>query len=522
MRRREFILASGALLVVPACAANRTRISPASLSGSPFRLGVASGDPTADGISLWTRLAPRPLEDGGMPMQPASVTWELSESADFSRTVRRGEITAWPEYGHNCKLRLGKLEAGREYFYRFRFGHFVSRVGRFRTAPAAGDKRPIRIAVVSCNRYEDGWFHAFRHIIDDDVDLVIHTGDYIYEKAPRKDRMRSHAGRACISVEEYRRRYAQYRLDPDLQDLHARVPFVTTWDDHEVSGNWAGVDSKFDVPREVFAMRRSAAFQAYWEAMPFDVPAYRPGEPLQLYRGFSYGSLVDLIVLDTRQYRDDQPCGDKPPKALCEEARSADHTMLGQTQERWLESRLDSDRGAWPLIVHGVPPFELDYAPGPDRVVSMDKWDGYPAAQARFNAMLAASRLPPMTLAGDAHAHFAAARRAPETGNAHGADLVVTSVTSGGDGSDVDDSWTTWQRENPDLLYHSKRRGYLLLEVARDGIEAEFRILDRITTRAHSLYLDATASLDRSGQFKVASKRRRLRKIGDQAAESAG
>ena len=513
MRRRDFVFGSGAMLALPACAVSRSRVSPASLAANPFSLGVASGDPTASAISLWTRLAPRPLEDGGMPMQPATVTWELSDRKDFASVVRRGEITAWPEYGHNCKLRVGQLNAGREYYYRFRFGRFVSRIGRFRTAPAADDARPVRIAVVSCNRYEDGWFHAFRHIIEDDVDLVIHTGDYIYEKAPRTDRMRSHAGRACVSLAEYRRRYAQYRLDPDLQDLHARVPFVTTWDDHEVSGNWAGDDSKFDVPKAVFAMRRAAAFQAYWEAMPFDVPAYRPGQPLQLYRGFGYGPNAELVVLDTRQYRDDQACGDKPPKPLCEAARRPGHTMLGPDQGRWLEARLRGNRQAWPLVVHGVPPFELDYAPGAEQVVSMDKWDGYPAAQARLNSLLAASATPPLTLAGDAHAHFAAVRRDPETGSVHGADLVATSVSSGGDGSDADSHWPIWQRENPDLLYHSKRRGYVLLDVGKAGIDVQFRTLDRITTRAHSLYRDATARLERAGEFQLTSQRTRLRQV---------
>jgi len=483
------------------------------LEGDPFTLGVASGDPAADSISLWTRLAPRPLDDGGIPMRPAEVDWEISECKNFSRIVRKGRSIAWPEYGHVVKPRVAGLAPGQAYHYRFRFGRFESRVGRFRTAPAADDDRAVRIGVVSCNRFEDGWFHAFRHLMADDVDFVFHAGDYIYEKASRGDRMRSHVGDECHTLADYRRRYAQYRLDPDLQDLHAATPFVATWDDHEVSGNWAGLHDRFGTPEKVFAVRHAAAFQAYWEVMPFDVPAIRPGGELRLYRAIRYGANLDLIVLDSRQYRDDQACGDGSPKPLCPEADDPDRTMLGDRQVEWLRERLAASGQHWPVIGRQVPSFRMDYGPGELEAVSMDKWDGYPHAQQRFDRMLADAARPPVTLAGDAHAHFAAQRRDPVSGRPFGADVVATSVTSGGDGRDKDPRWPILQAENPDIQYHSKRRGYVLVEARRSGVEMEFRTLDRITTRDHSLFRSAIARLDEQGRVETENDHRRLREV---------
>ena len=505
MDRRHFLKISGTTLAAtslagPSQAAAREWARPEALSDNPFTLGVASGDPAANSISLWTRLAPDPLGDGGMPGLPAKVEWDISSRPDFADELLSGQMDVWPEFGHVVKPRIAGLQPGQTYYYRFRFGTHLSRVGQFLTAPAQNDVRPIRFALASCNRYEDGWFHAFRHINQDQVDFVFHAGDYIYEKASRADRMRPHGLPECFTLTEYRRRYALYKLDKDLQDLHASKAFISTWDDHEVAGNWAGVKDKWGTPDAVFAQRRTDAFQAYWEAMPFAVPPPAPGGELALYRRVHYGPNVNLLVLDTRQYRSDQACGDTTTE-LCEAAQQPGRTMLGQAQQSWLEDEIKRSRAAWTLIGQQVPSFLMDYNAGEPRVVSMDKWDGYPQAQKEFQKLLDQAQGPCVTLAGDVHQHIAAQRRHWQTGAPAGADLVATSVTSGGDGQDRDDAWETLQASNPDLVYNSRRRGYVLLEAGPERLDIDFRTLDRITDRAHRLYRSAQGGVSRSGQL---------------------
>jgi len=517
MDRRKFIvLAGGSLagssLALPGWVRARDWVKPERIGTNPFALGVASGDPTQTSICLWTRLAPEPLDGGGLPHTPAEVTWDLSTQADFSKNVQSGRVYAWPEFAHVAKPKVEGLQPGRTYFYRFRFGKHESRVGQFRTAPAAGDERPVRFGVVSCNRYEDGWFHAFRHLCQDEVDFVFHAGDYIYEKASKPNRMRQHLGEACYSLEDYRLRYAQYKLDPDLQDLHAATAFVATWDDHEVAGNWAGAHDKLGTPDEVFAMRRAAAFQAYWEAMPFDVPLPKPGGELKLYRSFQYGDKINFLVLDGRQYRGDQACGDTTTR-LCKEALEPGRSMLGKAQEAWMERQITKARQKWNIIGQQVPPFTMDYDPGESQLVTMDKWDGYPEAQKAFNQLLSRAEAPSVTLSGDAHQHLAARRRHWENGEEQGADLVATSVTSGGDGQEKDDHWDTLRASNPDLLYNSRRRGYLLLEVGYENLDVEFRTLDSITIKAHKLLCSAKARVSPSGQLDVREVNQTLRQV---------
>jgi alkaline phosphatase D len=314
-----------------------------------------------------------------------------------------------------------------------------------------------------------------------------------------------------MTLDDYRRRYARYRMDEDLQRLHARVPFTGVWDDHEVAGNWAGHTAKGGIPDDVFAVRRAAAFQAFWEAMPFDLAAPVPGGELRQYRALAWGGNARIIQLDTRQYRADQACGDRTT-SLCDEALVPGREMLGPRQSKWLAAELAGRDRAWPLIAQGVPPCPLDHAPGEDVAVPMDKWVGYPHARAAFERQLAAAA-PVITLAGDLHGHYAATRANPETGQAAGADFVTTSISSAGDGREHDVDWPVLKRENPELVYHSRRRGYLLIDADADRVEADFRIVDRITTKAHKLYSDARATVRPDGRLEVDDERRLLREL---------
>jgi alkaline phosphatase D len=239
----------------------------------PFTMGVASGDPLPDGIVLWTRLAPKPTDGGGVPMANIEVGWELARERAFTTIVQRGTAIARPELGHSVHVDVQGLEPARDYFYRFRCGREVSDIGRTRTAPAAGVAiERLRFAVCGCSHYETGYFTAFRRIAEEQFDFVFHTGDYIYEGradgGQNTTRVRQHAGQEIYTLVDYRNRYGQYKSDPDLRAAHASAPFVMTWDDHEVSNDYAGDHDEDDTPPEIFLLRRAAAYQAYYEAMP--------------------------------------------------------------------------------------------------------------------------------------------------------------------------------------------------------------------------------------------------------------
>ncbi|MGE3288987.1 MAG: alkaline phosphatase, partial [Pseudonocardia sp.] len=245
------MLRAAALLVLAGCAA-----------GDPFTLGVASGDPTPDGVLLWTRLATDPLAPdglGGLGARRTDVQWQLAEDDRFARVVASGTATTGPERGHAVHVEVAGLSAGREYFYRFRAGGALSPAGRTRTTPAPGSLTPLTVCVASCAQYEHGYYTAYRHLAQDAPDLVLHLGDYIYEEAPGAYRVASgsvrlHTGGEARTLADYRVRHAQYRSDPDLQAAHAAAPWLAVYDDHEVADDWAG--DRPAVPDPGFAARR--------------------------------------------------------------------------------------------------------------------------------------------------------------------------------------------------------------------------------------------------------------------------
>lgn len=378
-------------------------------AGSPFTLGVASGDPLSDSVILWTRLAADPFApDGGMPSRDVAVEWEIAADEGMRRVVRRGTAAARPEHGHAVHVDVRGLEPARPYWYRFRSGEHASPVGRTRTAPAAGSNPArLRLAVASCQSWPNGYYSAYRRMAEEDLDLVLHVGDYIYEgnigaATTRRESAPEAARPEPKDLAGYRLRHALYRSDPDLQAAHAAFPWIVAWDDHEVADNWAGdVDSK-NSPREDFRARRAAAFQAYYEHMPVRLPA-PAGPDYPIYRRFAFGRLAELNVLDTRQYRADQPCGDGR-KPRCPEALDPSRPMLGDAQERWLFAGLDRSRARWNVLAQQIYMTQFDILAGPEANYSMDKWDGYVAARQRLFRFLA-ERCPanPITLAGDAH-----------------------------------------------------------------------------------------------------------------------
>jgi alkaline phosphatase D len=489
LNRRAFLLSGLALYgssgrELFAGAGGALQTSP-KFSTSPFTLGIASGDPTPDGIVLWTRLAVDPLNGGGMGKAPVQVEWELGADDKLSNVIKTGTAVASAEWAHTVHVEVSGLEPHRWYWYRFRAGNEVSAIGRTRTLPAvhaALDR--LRFAFASCQHYEQGFFTAYHHMTSEDLDFVMHLGDYIYESAGIDKRVRKHTGPEITTVDHYRNRYAQYRSDPDLQAAHAQFPWIVVWDDHEVDNNYASVYEENNAPFEAFAIRRANAYKAYYEHMPLRRRSVPRGSSLQLYRPFQFGTLANLFMLDTRQFRTDQPCGDNV-KPMCPGVRDPKATILGAAQERWLMSSLDQSRTAWNLLGQQVMISRLDRIAGPEQQFSMDKWDGYEVSRKRLLDFLA-KRKPrnPVTLAGDIHCNWVTDLlldfdnpRSPVVAT----EFVGTSITSTGDGADQRPAYKVAADENPWVRFYNDQRGYVACDITPRQMRTDFKVLDYVT-----------------------------------------
>lgn len=488
---RLFGQAGAAALLAPLGARGLT--AQALFGDYPFTLGVASGDPLPDGVVLWTRLAPKPLEGGGMPMANVEVGWEMSEDRAFRTIAQQGVAVARPELGHSVHVEVSGLRPGREYFYRFHAGSEASQVGRTKTAPAVDAVvDTLRFAVCGCSHYEMGYFTALGHIADEAVDFVFHTGDYIYESRDDggrdPNRVRQHHGSEIYNLVDYRNRYAQYKMDRDLMAAHHSAPFIVSWDDHEVDNNYAGDHDEHGTPAEVFMLRRAAAYQAYYESMPLRAATLPTGPHMRLYRRLQFGRLIDLSVLDTRQWRTDQACGDGSHSA-CAEADDQARTILGADQEQWLFDGLAQKRATWTVLGQQVPTYVRDMkSVAPDARYSMDKWDGYAVSRRRLYSRLQEARTPnPIVLSGDVHLHFGADLKA-DYGDVRsatvGVELTNTSITSNGDGTSVQAGWDRIQSDNPHIKMHSAKRGYISCTATTKAMRADFKIVERVSTAA--------------------------------------
>lgn len=460
----------------------------------PFRLGVASGDPAANGFVIWTRLAPDPLErHGGMPMQVVSVDWEVASDDLFATVVAKGSALARPELAHSVHVEVAGLLPDRPYWYRFTIGRERSTRGHARTLPLAGTALDrVRFGVCGCQNYEDGLYTAYRHLAEEDLAFVFHYGDYIYEgrRSPMPTGydglphrfVRAHEGQMLYDLDDYRRRYAQYKMDVDLQAAHAAHAWFPVFDDHEVENNWTGdVDQENDPP-EIFLLRRAAAFQAYYEHMPFRRASFPGPGGMAIHRRAKVGTLLDLHLLDTRQFRTDQPCGDgfKPYCAGWDDPKAQ---VIGTAQERWLAGALREKRARWNGIAQQVMVMPLDRrtseAAAPVR--NMDSWAGYNAPRERFLAGLSGLNNA-VVLTGDEHQNYAGELRTRNgVGAAVAVEFVSTSITSGGDGADVHKGSDRIMADNPFLHYTNDRRGYVTCDVKADRWQTDFRVVERVT-----------------------------------------
>jgi alkaline phosphatase D len=456
----------------------------------PFALGVASGDPLATGVVLWTRLVSDPLAPrGGMPAEPIKVRWELAADDAFRRIVKQGDALAIPDLAHAVHVEVEGLAPAREYWYRFQTGDVTSPVGRTHTAPAAGARLDrLAFAFVSCQNYQNGYYTAYRHLAQEELSFVVHLGDYIYENGVTPTAVRQHEGPEPITLDAYRGRYARYKSDPDLQAAHARFPFILTWDDHEVANNYAGFISEHNDPIDAFRIRRAAAYQAYYEHQPLRRTSMPHGPDALLYRRLRFGDLAEFSVLDGRQYRTDQPCGDGR-KPICPEATSPQATMLGATQEKWLLDGLDRSRVRWNVLANQVVMAKPMQNPAPGSggppVYAMDTWSGYLDERTRIMEFLA-RRKPsnPVVITGDIHVSLAADLKVmPEDHDspALGSEYVGTSISSGGDGADMPPYGQLLLDQNPHVRFFNGKRGYVRCTVSPERWTSEYRTVAFIT-----------------------------------------
>lgn len=487
--RRQILGGLGALLAAPLAG----QTPPPRIGGDPFTLGVAAGDPSARGFVIWTRLAPRPTEPlQGLEPLPYPVRYEVADDQGFQRIVAKGETLARPELGHSVHVTLDGLQPGRPYHYRFEAGGAVSPVGRARTLPAAGaavDR--VRLAVAGCQDYQSGLYTAYADIAAADVDALFHYGDYMYEGGPVASRMnwntgnveasvRLHDGAMTFSLDDYRRRYSLIRRDRDLQAAHASTAFLMSFDDHETVNNWVG-DLAGDTPPEIFRLRRAAAMQAWYEYMPVRADALPVNGLSGPWRQYRFGRLLDARLLNTRNFRTDQPCGDKFG-SFCPEVNRPDAQVIGRAQEAWLVQGLKADPARWNALLQQIMMMDLDRARSETRGINTDSWAGYAVPRDRLlDALGGVPNL--VVLTGDEHQHFAGEVRktgeAPEA-PARAIEFVTTSISSGSDGSGERKEHAEILRRNPGLKYVRDERGYALMTVTPDGWQNEMKVVDTI------------------------------------------
>ena len=495
LQRRRLLVAGGGLALLTSTSHMPVWAGP--LGANPFTLGVASGDPTPDGFVIWTRLAPRPLDEhGGMPAAQIPVRWEVAEDEAFRTVVRQGESLAMPELAHSVHVEVDGLRPHRHYWYRFSTGGSdTSPVGRVRTSPTAGaavDR--VRVGLVGCQHYEQGFYDGYAHLAREDLDLAYHYGDYIYEGGPTPlgtlegrswTAVRQHVGNKLYSIDDYRRRYAQYRSDPLLQAAHASCAFAMSFDDHEIENNWAGGIDQQQTALEIFALRRLAALQAWYENMPVrraQFPSLQKGG-LTAYRRLDYGRLLRVHVLDTRSYRSDQPCDDgKRQSCGWDEHTSPD--ILGSAQEAWLDRGLAHD-GIWNLLAQQITMMPVDSRAqdASDGKYNTDIWDGYrPARKPMIDMLQRHGRANVVVASGDLHRHVVGEIPVHDEDPA-GAKVAVefqgTSISSSGNGTGDRDT-ARMLSNNPHFDLYTDRRGYQLFDITPTQWTTEVKVIDQV------------------------------------------
>ena len=484
---------------IPDVAAPLPDIAVPELADDPFTLGVASGDPLSDRVILWTRLAPEPLWNGGMPDAPAPVAWEIALEEDFQTLINDGVAVASPEHGHSVHVDAKGLEAETTYFYRFHVGEWTSPVGRTRTLPSPGTSpEKLRFVTASCQNYKDGYYTAHTHLQEEELDFVIFLGDYIYESG-KAGSIRDHEAGSPYSLLEYRNRYAHYRSDPELQGAHARFPWFLIWDDHEVVNNRAGgATFETEEERSAFESRRTAGYKAWWEHQPVRIPP-PTGNHLPIHRSVEFGGLASLFFLDTRQYRDELGCGGGIG-SHCEDLDNPQRQLLGEDQEEWLFEGLSASTATWNVLAQQVVMSDLTLG---GVAINMDQWDGYPAARERLLAHLQEQEIDnAVVLTGDIHAAGVGTMHATlddvET-PVVATEFVTTAVSSGSQYSDAIDGVLKTFLPSIKHIHYAEltQRGYIRHTVTAAKWRVDFRKVETVLEPGAPVATAVSFELDR-------------------------
>jgi alkaline phosphatase D len=464
--RRSFLLGAAATVASLRLSASAMAVPArpaAPLPTDPFTLGVASGDPTADGVVLWTRLAPDPTNGGGMPPEPVAVSWEVATDDAFGTVVATGVTNAIADLAHSVHVEVDGLAADTDHWYRFSVEGWTSPVGRAHTL-AVGSPASLRFGFVSCQNYASGYYGALAGLAAEDLDLWLHLGDYIYENADGGP-ARSHGPVEAVTLAQYRDRYGLYKSDLQLQAAHHAACVIPVWDDHEVDNNYDVVD----------AARQAAGYRAWYEHQPVRLPA-PTGPDLEIYRRFTWGDLATFHMIDGRQHRDPAPCGGG--LADCPERLGEDRTMLGAAQLAWLQDGLAGSDAVWDVLGN-----QVVFAPLPfGAAFNTDQWDGYP--QERDRVWTALKQRPnPVVVTGDIHAAGVAGLHAVLGDVATeriGTELVGTSVSSRFDPALVDVA-NSIINALPYIEYgNAADRGYTVVDLSRTELRATYRVVSTI------------------------------------------
>jgi alkaline phosphatase D len=472
-------------------------------------------------VILWTRLVADPYDATSLPRRPLPVHWEIALDESFRRPVRRGVALARPELAHSVHVDVRGLEPAREYAYRFRHGTHLSPVGRTRTAPAPwADPARLRLGIVNCQDWQNGYWPAYWHLAEEDLDAVVHLGDYIYEYDPdsrfpdRRHTTPDTPGLDQLStLADYRARHAQYKTDPALQAAHRAFPWILTWDDHEVENNYADdVDEVDDTGARrqdpaTFTRQRARAYQAYYEHMPVRAPYHLGSPDFRIYRRLRFGRMAEVSVLDTRQYRTDQPGGFPDDFGLIEAGTgNVDGTLTGGPQERWLLGNLARSRSRWNVVAQQVMMSRIKFpnptgAPVPPVVANLDQWDGYAPQRTRLLNFLAAARVRnPVVLAGDIHSTWFSDLKKDFDDPASptvATEFVATSVSS-----DFPAAFDAPLKQvnpvlNPHVRYFDgSRRGYLRCELTAESWRTDVRTVDSIEVRESPVTTTASYAVE--------------------------
>ena len=431
---------------------------------------------------LWTRLM-----GAGLP-ERVPVQWELAADERFTRVVARGEEMAESAWAHSVHAAPVGLAPDRWYFYRFTALDQQSETGRTRTAPAAdAASERLRFVITSCQRYDVGHYAAWRHIAAADLDLVMFLGDYIYESRSGRDAIRRHEAGEVFTLDQYRARYATYKSDPALRAAHAALPWMLIWDDHEVSNDYAGLRGR-DLAVDMVA-RRTAAYRAYWEHLPFPKSARPTGADMRIVGRTDWGSLARIHRVDDRQYRDPQACpkpgfgGSNTVRlADCPELLDPKRSLLGTEQERWLAEGWDTSR-PWNLLMQQslMARFAWSDPASGGATYWTDAWDGYAPSRARLLGSAAQKKLQGLVvLGGDVHSHYVSDLKADYD------DLRAPVVASEFCGSSITSLALAQSRVdaalpfNPHIRYaRSDQRGYMRFELTRHQLRASIEVVDK-------------------------------------------